>query len=303
MRSCDHGRAPGLAHAATQHSTVPVHRASFSPGSSAYIIFPCSDRRVISHRLPSERNAVATIAPWYRIAVDALYTFARDDGWAIASHIALSTLMSLFPFLIFVTALTGFFRHRGARRPGGEHPVGGWPKEVAGPLAGQIANVLTTARSGLLTYGVVLAIYFSSSGIESLRIGLNRAYNVIELRPWWLLRLESIAYVLVGALGWSRCRSSSCSHRSIFRTALRYAPWWSGSKACSPLPGSDRDRGPGGALVMAHKWLPFGQRRLIDIAPGSSSPCRLGHPRRRLRPLPRRFAGDYVSPMRVSPRR
>jgi membrane protein len=32
----------------------------------------------------------------------------RDDGWAIASHIALSILTSLFPFLIFVTALAGF---------------------------------------------------------------------------------------------------------------------------------------------------------------------------------------------------
>ena len=46
----------------------------------------------------------------------------------------------------------------------------------------------------------MLAIYFASSGIESLRIGLNRAYNVSEPRPWWLLRLELIAYVLVGAV-------------------------------------------------------------------------------------------------------
>ena len=34
--------------------------------------------------------------------------FLAEDGWAIASHIALSTLTSLFPFLIFVTALAGF---------------------------------------------------------------------------------------------------------------------------------------------------------------------------------------------------
>ena len=35
--------------------------------------------------------------------------FLAEDGWAIASHIALAMLMSLFPFLIFVTALAGFF--------------------------------------------------------------------------------------------------------------------------------------------------------------------------------------------------
>ena len=41
----------------------------------------------------------------YRIPLDAFYRFNADDGWAIASHIALSTLMSLFPFLILCTCL------------------------------------------------------------------------------------------------------------------------------------------------------------------------------------------------------
>ena len=43
------------------------------------------------------------------VALDAFYTFLADDGWAIASHIALSTLMALFPFLIVMTSLAGFF--------------------------------------------------------------------------------------------------------------------------------------------------------------------------------------------------
>ena len=44
----------------------------------------------------------------FAIALDALYRFLEDDGWAIASYIALSTLMALFPFLILVTALAAF---------------------------------------------------------------------------------------------------------------------------------------------------------------------------------------------------
>ena len=44
----------------------------------------------------------------YRVALDAFYRFIADDGWAIASHIALSMLMSMFPFLILVTAIAGF---------------------------------------------------------------------------------------------------------------------------------------------------------------------------------------------------
>src|SRR5205085_484936 len=40
----------------------------------------------------------------YRVTMDAFWLFLDDDGWAIASHIALSALMALFPFLIVLTA-------------------------------------------------------------------------------------------------------------------------------------------------------------------------------------------------------
>ena len=45
----------------------------------------------------------------YCVLEDAFYTFLADDDWAIASHIALSTLMALFPFLIVLTSLAGCF--------------------------------------------------------------------------------------------------------------------------------------------------------------------------------------------------
>jgi membrane protein len=211
-----------------------------------------------------------SLAHFYRITVDAFYDFTRDDGWAIASHIALSTLMSLFPFLIFITALTGFlFGTEQLADQVARILLEAWPKEVAEPLAGQIARVLTTAHSGPLTFGVVLAVYFSSSGIESLRIGLNRAYNEIEMRPWWLLRLESIAYVLVGAIGLVALSFLIVLGPLIFHTAELYAPWLSRIEALLTF----ARYGVAtivlvGALILVHKWLPFGRRRLADIAPG-----------------------------------
>ena len=72
-----------------------------------------------------------------------------------------------------------------------------WPQQVRGPIAREMHSVLTNSRRDILTVGVVLALYFSSNGVESLRIALNRAYGMRETRPWWLTRLESIAYVLV----------------------------------------------------------------------------------------------------------
>jgi membrane protein len=55
----------------------------------------------------------------------------------------------------------------------------------------------------LVTIGGVFALYFSSSGIESLRIGLNRAYELRERRSFWVLRLESIGFALLSAMAMS----------------------------------------------------------------------------------------------------
>ena len=205
-----------------------------------------------------------------RVAYGAFLAFLRDDGWAIASHIALSILMSLFPFLIFVTSLTGFlFGTQELAEQVAQILLEAWPKEVAEPISSEISNVLINAHGGVLTFGAVLALYFSSSGIESLRIGLNRAYKETEMRPWWLLRLESIAYVLVGAVSLSALAFLIVLAPLILRTAVRYLPGLAGvegtitflrfgiASAVLVL-----------ALVIAHKWLPYGRRRVSEIAPG-----------------------------------
>src|ERR1700734_700925 len=153
--------------------------------------------------------------------MDAFYRFNADDGWAIASHIALSTLMSMFPFLILVTAIAGFVGSKNLADGVAPLLIAPWPEEVPGGIGGQMHEVLATARGDILTIGAVFALYFSSSGIESLRIGLNRAYGLSERRPWYLLRLESIGYVLIGALGLLSLSFLIVLGPLMFRAALK----------------------------------------------------------------------------------
>ena len=206
---------------------------------------------------------------WLRIAIDAVYAFGDDDGWALASHIALSALLALFPFLIVLTALAGFAGSKGMADDLATLLLQTWPQEVATPLAREIHNVLGTARTGTLTIGVVLAVYFASSGVDSLRIALNRAYNIVETRGWWLLKLESIGYVMVAAIALLALGFLIVLAPLAFATALKYAPW------LAPLERQftyTRYAVAGIviviALVVAHKWLPGGRRRFIDVAPG-----------------------------------
>ena len=101
------------------------------------------------------------------VGLDAFYTFLADDGWAIASHIALSTLMALFPFLIVLTSLAGFFGSKELADQAAGLMLQVWPNQVADALSGEIHDVLTTTRGDVLTIGAVLAVYFASNGVES----------------------------------------------------------------------------------------------------------------------------------------
>ena len=76
---------------------------------------------------------------------------------------------------------------------------GGLAPRLAGELFSAAMEVLTQPRGGLLTIGGLLALYFSSSAVEALRTGLNRAYDAIDPRPWWLLRLQSILFMMIAS--------------------------------------------------------------------------------------------------------
>jgi len=206
----------------------------------------------------------------YRIVLDAVRHFLADDGWAIASHIALSTLMAMFPFLIVLTALAGFFfGSQDLANEAARILLEAWPKEVAGPIALDITGVLIGSRGNVLTFGVLFALYFASSGVESLRVGLNRAYGMNETRAWWLLRIESVAYVLVGAVALLAFAFLVVLAPFIWNKLLQYAP------TLAPLSGVvtfARYATAAVVLVIAltilHRWLPAGRRTFAEIAPG-----------------------------------
>ena len=195
--------------------------------------------------------------------------FLADDGWAIASYIGLTLLTSLFPFLIFVAALAGFFGSAELAKEAAGLIFAEWPDVVARPIAEQVSYVLTAPRGGLLTLGAVLSSYFASSAIEALRVGLNRAYGLVENRPWWLLRLQSLGLVLVGSLALLALAFLVVLGPLILdglgaffppvaaaRQILTFARL--GVAACMVA----------ASLFLAHLILPAHRPRLVDLLPG-----------------------------------
>ena len=207
-----------------------------------------------------------------RIIYDALGHFDRADGWALASHVALSSLLALFPFLIFATTLATFLGASEYSETAVQLVFEIWPENIASPIAREVANVLTVPRGGLLTVSVIAAAFFATNGVEALRVALNRAYRVNESRHFIVLRVQSLIFVVMATAG-----LLVVSFLLIFAPLLinfaeeivHWVPWFSDFRAPNDLL-----RIAIAIVLLAiglfvvHKWLPGGKRDSKSLLPG-----------------------------------
>ncbi len=211
------------------------------------------------------RNIVAI----KRVLYDAVGHFNNDDGWAMASHLAITSLMALFPFLIFATTLASFLGAQAFASTAVHIVFDTWPEQIARPIAREVLNVLTVQRTDLLTYGVVLAGFFASNGIEAVRVSLNRAYRVTETRGIVHRRVQSLVFVLIATAGFLVISVLLVFAPLLARLAEARLDWikpymgtitlWRYVIASSVIVAG---------LFAVHYWLPAGRRRLVSIVPG-----------------------------------
>lgn len=132
------------------------------------------------------------------IFVDGLGRTYRNGGVLFAGHMAFTAMLSFFPFLIFLTALAGFVGEPQTAQSFIDRVFELVPDRVGAALYPAVDEVLTTQRGGLLTFSLVGALWIASSGVEAVRHVLNRAYGVVEVRPFWRRRIESLFVVVTG---------------------------------------------------------------------------------------------------------
>lgn len=114
-----------------------------------------------------------------------------DDCLGMAAQLAYYLALALFPALIVLVSLVSYLP---------------WsvldslvatidriaPGEIVKLVQDQITELANGNNGGLLTIGVLGALWTSSSAVVSIVSTLNRAYEVTESRPWWKVRLVAI---------------------------------------------------------------------------------------------------------------
>lgn len=121
----------------------------------------------------------------------------RDDGClGLAAQLAFYFVLGLFPALIFLIALIGFI----PVEPAIDDVLGGLgrfaPPEVVAIVERQLTDIAGGQQGGLLTLGILGAIWSSSAAMTAIIGALNRAYDIEEWRSWWKMRLIAVMLTL-----------------------------------------------------------------------------------------------------------
>jgi membrane protein len=134
------------------------------------------------------------------LGTDIYRRFVDDDGLPLSGNIAYCAILSLFPFLIFLTALAGFLGNEHLATQAVDYLLESMPSSLIDPISDDVHAILTTQNGGLLTMSIAFTLYTAAGGVESIRTGLNRSYNAPERRLYVFRMLQSMGFVLIGAV-------------------------------------------------------------------------------------------------------
>jgi membrane protein len=137
---------------------------------------------------------------WSELIKRTIRDALADDCFGLAAQLAYYFFLALFPALLFLLALASFFSFGDLANNilSTLRPIA--PQDVLAFLQDQLRRIAQSDSGGLLTLGIIGAVWSSSSAVVAIVTSLNRAYDIEESRPWWKVRLIAVALTIGVAL-------------------------------------------------------------------------------------------------------
>jgi len=139
--------------------------------------------------------------PGLRVIVRAAQNYIRHQSANQAGSVAFSSVLAMFPLLIFVSAAAAFVGQPGTAAELASRIMEFAPPVVADALKPAIDQVLGQRSRALLTIGVLATIWTASSGTQAIRTALNRAYGVEQGLSFWKARIKVTLFTVIGTVG------------------------------------------------------------------------------------------------------
>ncbi len=132
-----------------------------------------------------------------RTFVDSIF---KHNCLGMAAQLAYYFFFSLFPALLFLIAVASFFPITTLI----DEIIGTFgqfaPPEFLTIVTDQIKKISGDEQGGLLTLGILTALWSSSTAMTAIIDTVNHAYGVEEGRSWWKVRLIAISLTIGGAI-------------------------------------------------------------------------------------------------------
>jgi membrane protein len=119
-----------------------------------------------------------------------------DDVLGLSAQLAYYFFLALFPAVLFLLAIASYFPLTNFidQVVGALAPVA--PPAVLSLLEEQLRRLSNADSGGILTIGILGALWSSSAAVVAIIGSLNRAYDIEEGRPWWKVRLIAIGITI-----------------------------------------------------------------------------------------------------------
>jgi membrane protein len=114
--------------------------------------------------------------------------FSQDDCAGLAAESAYHILFSIFPLAIFAASMSAIINSIFGLDLFGKIMsalTSVLPTDARTAIAAPLAKVLSNQSGGLLSFGIITALWSGSAAVSTFIKALNRAYDVEETRPFW----------------------------------------------------------------------------------------------------------------------
>ena len=122
----------------------------------------------------------------------------EDDIWGRAAQLSYYFLLALFPLLLFLVTLFGYFASASSQLRTGLLTYLGTvvPSSAVDLIRATLDEISQGKGGGKLSFGLLAALWAASNGMGAITQTLNVAYDVEETRSWLKVRLISIGLTI-----------------------------------------------------------------------------------------------------------
>ncbi|UEX90810.1 YihY/virulence factor BrkB family protein [Staphylococcus ratti] len=124
-----------------------------------------------------------------------IYRIGKDDASGLAAQLAYYFMLSLFPMLIFILSLIPLFKID--QQSIISQIESNAPDQASSIITNILTDVMSNANGGILSFGLILALWTASNGMTALMNSFNVAYDVEDSRNFLVSKAMAVFFTLL----------------------------------------------------------------------------------------------------------